>query len=243
MKYPFLENNELVIVDYLPGSSGHLLLRLWAELDATMDYNNENILLDTPINSHPSSREIDYDIVIPKRIVTWFIDKCEPNTIHDYVQFFEFLSTTLIAKSQPWVHGTTNKIFYKDVTYILQNVRVIYGIHSWDKIIPYKEMQNLGYKIKCISVVPQTDAGLRYQHNRFNICFPNHEEKINKLMKDFNNKPTLINFDFCTLLVNKDTDAILDWFKTQLGEQFRIEKEPRIKEILNDYYSHIINNI
>ena len=72
MKYPFLTNNELILVDFLPGSSGQLLMRLWSELDSKLNYDNKNILSELTINSNLATREIDYGIEVPKRITNWF---------------------------------------------------------------------------------------------------------------------------------------------------------------------------
>ena len=135
MKYPFLTNNELILFDYLPGGSGQLLMRIWSELDIKLDYTNTKILSDIPINSHKSSREIAYEIIVPKRITNWFLDRCEPNGINDYVQFFEFLGTHLLAGQQQWNWGDTKLKFYENSKYEMKNYRISYGIHSWNKTI------------------------------------------------------------------------------------------------------------
>jgi hypothetical protein len=35
---------------------------------------------------------------------------------------------------------------------------------------------------------------------------------------------TFVSFDLCTLLVDKNTDAIVDWFRLQLGDNIRSDK-------------------
>jgi hypothetical protein len=243
MRYPFLENNELCLIDFVPGSSGQLLMRLWAELDATMHYENEKVLTTDTITSHLASREIDYNIQIPKRITNWFFDRVKPDTVQDYVQFFEFLGTFLIADSQKWIRGSNSKKFYEDTEYEMQNIRVLYGIHSWKHAVPYKEMQQLGYHIKCISIVALTDRGRQYQNSRFQACYPHPDEVMRDYFNNFNTKPNMISFDLCTLLVDNDTDTIVNWLRTQLGNEFREEKVAYATHILNTYYTEVINNV
>ena len=156
MRYPFLENNELCLIDYVPGSSGQLLIRMWSELDSTMNYDNSNIMTSNTITTHLASREIDYDIQIPKRITNWCLNKCAPIDVYDYIQFFEFLGTFLIASSQRWIRGADNKKFYNDEEYTMQGHRILYGMHTWNSEIPYNKILELGYNIKCITIVPTT---------------------------------------------------------------------------------------
>lgn len=240
MEYPFLTNNEFLIIDYIPGSSGQLLMRIWSELDATMEYDNATILTSNTITQHPASREIDYDIQIPKRITNWFLNRCKPIEVYDYIQYFEFLGTFLIAASQRWIRGSNNKKFYEDENYVIEGKRILYGIHSWNAIIPYKEIQELGYNIKCISIVPTTDRGIQYQQDRFQLCYPHPKEIMHDYFINFNKK-TSVSFDLCTLLVDKNTDAIVDWFQLQLGDNIRSDKIPYVKQILDTYYKEIID--
>ena len=242
MKYPFLENNELILIDYMPGSSGQLLLRLWSELDNTLNYDNDKLLADNTITDHPASREVDYDIKMPKRIVNWFLDKSEPSNVYDYLQFFEFLAVGLVAQSQKWIHGTNSKKFYDENNYTLTGMRVLYGMHTWGAIIPYTEMQALGYNIKCISIVPKTQEGMDYQYDRFQACYPSPHNQVVNCCTEFNNKH-LDEIDFCTLLVTKDTTAILNWLKHKIGNNFRNEKVTHAVLILDQYYVNIVNNI
>ena len=242
MKYPFLENNELILIDYMPGSSGQLLLRLWSELDNKLNYNNDKLLSDNTITDHPASREVDYDIKIPKRIVNWFLDKSNPTDVYDYVQFFEYLAVGLVAQSQKWIPGTQSKKFYDGNNYTMNDMRVLYGMHTWGAIIPYAEMQALGYNITCISIVPKTKDGMHYQYNRFQACYPSPREQIVKCCSEFNNKHQ-DEIDFCTLLVRKDTNAILNWFKHKIGDNFRNEKVNHVVTILDQYYVNIVDKI
>ena len=250
MKYPFLTNNELILFDYLPGGSGQLLMRIWSELDIKLDYTNTKILSDIPMNSHKSSREIVYDILVPKRTTNWFLNQCEPSDINDYVQFFEFLGTHLLAMQQ---QGNTKLKFYdyEDSNYQMKNYsnhqmknyRILYGIHSWDKTIPFKEMQDLGYKIRCISLIPKTEIANLYQRTRSKICYPMTDIFWHFSLKKFNNKPVTEYFDFYTLLSNKDTAAILSWLSTQLKEDFNADKISYATEILEAYYTEIVDNL
>lgn len=246
MKYPFLTNNELVLVDYLPGSSGQLLLRLWSELDSTLNYANDKILTDVTINAHKSSKEIDYDILMPKRLTNWFIDKCEPDNINDYAQYFEFLGTSLVAMSQRWNWAdNTSQKFYDDHTYQIKNRRVLFGIHSWHKHIPFKELQAAGYNIKCISVVAHTDKGKDYQYKRCRACYPQTEQFWKNIIPLFNNKNKegIEYFDFCTLLSNKDSISIIEWISSQLGSDFNQTKVSWAMRILDTYYDEIVDNL
>ena len=62
-------------------------------------------------------------------------------------------------------------------------------------------------------------------------------------MKKFNNKPVTEYFDFYTLLSNKDTTAILSWLSTQLKEDFNADKISYVTEILETYYTEIVDNL
>jgi hypothetical protein len=243
MKYPFLENNELILIDYVPGSSGQLLIRLWSELDAKLNYHNDKIISDTSITSHPASREIDYNILIPKRITNWFLDRCEPKLITDYIQFFEFLGTYLVAASQKWVRGSDSQKFYDSDAYTMQGMRILYGIHSWKDNIPFSEMQRSGYNIKCFTIVANTPAGASYQLKRAQACYPYPEEAIKQYYESINSKLVQNPIDFCTMLVSKDSDVIIQWLRTHIGESFREEKIMWAKTILNEYFREIVDNV
>lgn len=243
MQYPFLENNELILIDYIPGSSGQLLIRLWSELDGKMNYDNNKLLSSNTITSHKASREIEYDILVPKRITNWFLDKCKPEGVYDYVQFFEFLGTNLVALSQRWVRGSDAQKFYDSNSYTIENKRILYGIHSWDDIIPYNEIRELGYNVRCISIVPDTDKGREYQFNRGQACYPYPEEGIRPYFVNFNTKKIDEKVDFCTMLINKDTPAILSWLALMIGPDFRTEKVEFVKMLLDLYYKEIVDNV
>jgi len=242
MKFPILENNELILVDYIPGSSGQLLLRLWAELDSKLNYDNTRILTPTTIRDHLASREIIYDIAIPKRIVNWFLNKCDPVDSMDYVYFFENLITHLIAQQQKWKHQSNTIQFYEDNTVEIKNMRVLYGMHTWNNIIPYEKIIDLGYNIRPITIIPQTDRGLKYQLDRASACYPIIGKYANSL-SEFNCKPTQNSIDLCTMLVDKNFSAIVDWLKIMIGETFRTEKVEYCNTILTTYYNEIVMNL
>ena len=130
MQYPFLKHNELVLIDYVPGSSGQLLLRLWSELDSKLNYENNIILTPTSIDEHPSTREIDFDILLPKRLTNWFVDRWQPANITDYASYFEFVGVALMALAEKWKHGGHQSRFYHDDDYHLVGYKRVYG-HSY----------------------------------------------------------------------------------------------------------------
>lgn len=245
MKYPFLTNNELLLVDYVPGSAGHLLLRIWSELDARLEYDNPKILTDLTINTHKSSREVTFELPIPKRITNWFLDKCGPESVDDYASFFEFLGTFLVASSQKWNWADDAIKFYEDDNYQIMNRRILYGIHSWHKNIPFKQLQAEGYNIKCIAIIANTSEGKKFQYERCKVCYPLTDVFWKKMLPICNSKQNdgVIYFDFCTLLVTKDTSAIIDWLRIQLGNEFRNDKIERVTEILNAFYLEIVDNL
>jgi hypothetical protein len=240
MKFPILENNELILIDYMPGSSGQLLIRLWSELDSKLNYENSKILSSTSINQVAASREIDYNILIPKRIVNWFLDKCDPSAMIDYAYFFENLATHLIAQEQKWTHQSNDIKFYSNNNIDIKNMRLIYGMHTWSNVIPYNEMINLGYNIKQISIIPITERGLKYQFDRNVACYPSTKFWIDKAINDFNSKPTQNSIDLCTMLVDKNFEDIINWLHTQIGDTFRFEKVEYCNTILNTYYKEIV---
>jgi hypothetical protein len=241
MKFPILENNELILIDYMPGSSGQLLLRLWSELDSRLNYENSRILSSTTINQNAASREIEYDILIPKRIVNWFLDRCDPSSTIDYVYFFENLATNLIAQQQKWKHQTNDIKFYSNNDIDIKGMRLLYGMHTWGSVIPYDDLISLGYQIRPISIIPKTERGLTYQFNRFNVCYPGKESFINKPIHTFNSKVILNSIDLCTMLVDKNFEDIIAWLHTQIGNSFRLEKIDHCNNILNTYYNEIVS--
>lgn len=246
MRYPFLTDNELLLVDFLPGSSGQLLMRLWSELDNRLNYDNENILSDLTINSNQATREIDYEIEVPKRITNWFLDKCEPKEITDYLQFFDFLGTFILSTKQGW--NWDDKVstrFYEDYNYQMKNYRILYGIHTWHKNIPFKEMQDLGFNIKCVSVVADTDIGKKFQKERCEVCYPQSNNFWKNILPVYNNKNIegVERFDFCTLLATKDSAKIIEWLSSKLNSEFRTDKVERVNEILDIYYAEIIDKL
>jgi hypothetical protein len=241
MRHPFLSGNELILVDYVPGSAGHLLLRLWSELDSRLCYDNPKILSDHTLNSHKSSREVDFELPIPKRITNWFLNKCKPETIEDYANYFEFLGTFLFAAQ---ARGDDYK-FYADENYKIQNHKILYGIHSWHNNIPIKELQELGYNIKCIAIIANTDEGRKFQLERGKLCYPLTDVFWKNILPICNSKQNegVIYFDFCTLLANKNTGAIIDWLRIQLDTEFRTEKVSKASEILDAFYTEIVENL
>ena len=264
MQYPFLDYNTLILVDYLPGSSGQLLLRLWSELDVRMKYENALLLSKISVTDHPASKEISYDIKIPKRLVNWFLDKCKPCTVDDYLQFFEFIGTSLVAASQKWIHGTNSIKFYESFEYEMKNHCILYGMHSMDTIMPIKQMIERYPNIKIISIIPSTDIGLRYQYDRFHACYPiagtvwsnflatsrrnsNHHNANwryrHRMIDRFNSKCCHVSFDFCTLLANKDTDGIINWLLQQIGDNVRADKVNYVRRILSVYYTEVVDQL
>lgn len=246
MKYPFLTNNELILVDFLPGSSGQLLMRLWSELDNRLNYNNKNILSELTINTHLATREIDYGIEVPKRITNWFLDKCDPKEVEDHLHFFEFLATFILSTTQRWNwNDKVSTRFYEDYNYQMKDYRILYGIHTWHKKIPFKQMQDLGYNIKCISIISDTDIGRKFQQERCQVCYPQSDKFWKNILPVYNNKNDegVERFDFCTLLATKDSAKIVEWLADKLKHEFRPEKVERVNEILEVYYQEIVDRL
>lgn len=240
MDYPFLDHNELVLIDYLPGSSGQLLMRLWSLLDAKISNDDQQILSTTPINEHKSTREVECDIAIPKRLTNWFLDRCRPSSLSDHLAYFEFLGTTLVAMSQKWKWAENSLKFYAAPGYTLSGYRRIYGIHTWDKEVPFNLMIEAGYGLRCISIVPETERGLLYQVTRCMLCYPSNNEFWPAEIEAFNGKPTTESIDLCTMLVDRNTSDILGWLRGALGADFMEDRVDRATEILETYYSEIV---
>jgi hypothetical protein len=243
MRYPFLENNQLVLIDYVPGSSGQLLLRAWAELDSKLMYDNPVGMSEFCITSHPSSREIDYDITIPKKMTNWFLDKCEPGCLTDYLSHFDMLGTSLVAFSQPWASRRDVPMFYPDNSYRMEGHRMLYAIHTWEKHIPFDTMQRSGYGIRVISIVPKTEVGMQYQYSRAQACYPRNKQNWITAIENFNSKPNIESVDFCTMLVRNDIDAVIAWLEQAIGSDIRVDKIARVRELLSAYCDQIVNKL
>ena len=243
MRYPFLENNQLILIDYLPGSSGQLLMRLWAESDATMLYDNPNIFTATSITDDPITREIDYDILIPKKLTNWFMNRCEPTDADDWLAYFEIVGTALIALRQRWKHGSTAVKFYDNEDYMLQGQRVLLGIHSWRRSLPIERLRAVQTNLRRISIVANTAAGKHYQMQRCQACYPMNDGEWQHYIERFNSKDCEDPFDLCGLLSANDHDSIIVWLKEKLGIDFRNEKEYRIRTILQEYQKEIVDRL
>jgi len=244
VKYPFLDNNEFILIDYLPGSSGQLLLRLWSELDKKINYHNEEILSSYTINKHPASREVNYNISVPKRYVNWFYDKCLPQSLEEQLTFYELLGTQLVAQQQKWNWNNKQaKFFYPNKEYELKNNRVLYGMHLWNYDISFLELSNKKPNLKFISLIPQTPQGIAYQVKRGIICYPEIKD-LNQISYNFNNHSRHYNkFDFLTYLVDKEFSVILDWLKDNIGESYMKEQENTCIKILDTYYNEVVSNV
>jgi len=246
MRYPFLEHNQLILIDYLPGSSGQLLMRLWYELDHKMAYDNPCIMSDRGITDHPASREIDWDVIIPKRLTNWFLDRCEPQSTDDYLQYFEFLGTAMMALKQPWIRGDQGPKFYEHRHWQLQDQRLLHGIHTQDHEMPWADMRARAPGLRAIKLVPQTERGLRYQLMRWELCYPKTQRKIplSHTIGLFNSQDDHSErFDLCTALVDRDTDSIVAWLTAQLGTDLRTHKLDQVREMLQEYYSAILDHM
>ena len=193
-----------------------------------------------------STREIEYGIEVPKRITNWFLDKCEPKNVDDYASFFEFLGTFILSTSQRWNwNDKVSTRFYENYNYQMKDYRVLYGIHTWHKKIPFKELQDLGFNIKCISIVADTDVGRKFQQERCELCYPQSTNYWKNMLPVYNNKDVqgVERFDFCTLLATRDSSKIVEWLSNQLGQEFRADKVDRVNEILTVYYKEILDHL
>tara|TARA_B110000503_G_scaffold1216_1_gene1582 strand:+ start:5717 stop:6451 length:735 start_codon:yes stop_codon:yes gene_type:complete len=239
MNYNFLNNSQFVIVDYTPGSSGQLFLRLWAELDSRLDYNDEKILSKS-INNNVSSTEIAYRIPVTKKIVNWFLEKTAPVTADDYLTFFEYLGNFIVA--QPWSKESKIK-YYENGKDIIYPSIILYAMHTKDKLIP-KEVKALAPNLEILSIVPTTDRGKQYQLDRAIACYNQRKEEWPQMISQFNNKDHFETFDFCSMLVDNDTDCILKYLEEKIGQEFFLnEKLDKARLILNTYYSVVVNNL
>lgn len=243
MRYPFLEQNEIILIDYLPGSSGQLLMRLWSELDSRMAYDNPDFLTTTSITGDPSSREIDFDIVVPKKMTNWFLNKCEPSTVEDHLAYFDLLGTMMVALNQRWKHGSSDKKFYDSNSYKLEGHRLIYGIHTWEKLVPFDEMAGKGAGIRRIGVVPTTERGRDYQIRRCQACYPLPQGDWELYVSQFNSKPFSESIDVCTMLVDGDVDGMISWLESSIGSTVRTEKLSMVRKMIADYHEQIVKRI
>lgn len=243
MKYNFLNNSKLTIVDYVPGSSGQLFLRLWAELDSRIDYAS-NQIMSKPINSNTASTEIEYEIQVPKKIVNWFLEKAEPSTIDEYLFFFEYLGNFLTATQQRWVHSSSKIKFFENGKDIVYNDIVLYGMHTKHILLPLKELKIHAPNLNIISIVPTTDLGKEYQYKRACACYSKNKQNWSGIIESFNSKQHMETFDFCTLLAKKDTENILNFFKDKIPKEcFLVNKQEKVQEILKTYYSVVVDNL
>ena len=241
MTYPFLEHNRLVIIDYMPGSSGQLLMRLWQELDSTIEYDNPNILKDIALSDHPASREIDVDVGIPKTLFNWYVDRCEPRDLHDHLRFWDLMSTMLVSMSQKWKHGDPESDFYRNQGYALRGHTAVYGIHSRRYQLPVDDMTSACGNLSIIRLVPETDEGLYFQKTRYAACYPEHvDSELSLRLCDWNGKTWGLRFDLCTLLMRRDSDTIISWLRQQIGDGFDDNKIDRVKSILSLYYEQVV---
>jgi len=184
---------------------------------------------------------VEFELPVPKRMTNWFLNKSKPETVEEFASFFEFLGTFLFA-SQSWKHDVD---FYEDENYKIQNRKVLYGIHSWHKNIPFKQLQDMGCNVKCISIIANTEEGRKFQYERGKLCYPITDVFWKNILPIYNNKNNegVIYFDFCTLLATKNTNIIIEWLRIQLGEEFRSNKVARVTEILDAFYSEIVDNL
>ena len=240
MQYPFLQNNQLVIVDALPGSGADLLIRLWSELDARLAYDSNALMSATGTTADPASREIDFNNVVPIRFVNWFLDHAGMSAA-ELAALLEFIATTAVVQREK----TTGQLFNQTDSYVLQNQRAIFGINSRDRNMPWQAIRDLGCNVTVIKLVPATDQGLALQRKRYDICFPpGNAVARSNIVTSFNAPdPAVTAFDLATLLVNRSSDQIIGWISTQLGSDLRSDKVARAQSLLSTYCTEIMDNI
>lgn len=228
MNYMFLNQNKLTVIDYVPGSSGRLLMRLMAELDGDITYDNEKIMFGS-VSNHPASREIDF-YTLPKRYIEWYWHMQPAYDMNVVLDQIGCLSVALREGSK----------FYPNKHYQMINEKIYYGFHSWNQLY---DVNKLHQNITVYSIVPQTDLGKHYQTQRAQHCWPNHyNENWQNALITFNNKPHKNIFDFCSLLMHKDTQTIIDWLQTNL-KSCRTDKLKKIKLILQEYYEKVVDHV
>lgn len=243
MRFPFLENNQLVLIEYVPGSSGQLLTRLWFELDARIGYDNPEIMNQTHKTAHPASGEINLDILLPKRMHDWFLDKCEPGSCYDYMSYLEIFSASLYAlRYRDPCYGVENEFYKSRDAAPIGNV-VLHSLHGWDHVLPIEEIRDHGCNVRLIRLIPNSPVGRRYQYARAQACYPLDPHSWRSSIRRFNAKPTDDAFDFVSLLVSKDSDSIIDWLVSQIGQHLRQDKLTKVRQILEIYYSRVVDNL
>jgi hypothetical protein len=243
VKYNFLNQSNFVIVDYVPGSSGQLFLRLWSELDSRLNYNNDTILTEA-INENPASTEVDYDIQVPKKIVNWFLEKAEPSSVDEYLSFFEYLGNFLTATGQRWNHSDTKTKFFENGKDINYNDIVLYGMHTKHVTLPLHKLKVRAPKLNIISIVPETSIGREYQYKRACACYSKNKQNWNSIIETFNKKSHMETFDFCTLLATKETKPILLYFQEKIPPAyFLTNKVQKVDQILKRYYTTVVDNL
>ena len=238
MKYPFLENNELILINYPAGSSGQLLMRLWKILDTRSSEKFSSIFAEKQLTEHPASKEIEFPIHIPKRITNWFLDKNQPTEISEYANYFEFLATILHAR-------TERHHFYKirSNTYLIKNKVVLYGIHEETGIIPLKSLNEQNLNINIITLTSTTTESKEYAIQRGIICYGQDYQAWNVYVDQFKNINTYEHYDFCNDLVHYNTKNILNWLEQNIGEFYSCKNEFIAEKILNKYYKHIVGKV
>lgn len=227
MSYMFLDKNALIVVDYIPGSSGRLLMRCLAEMDSAIDYHNPCIM-SHQINENPASLEIDFH-TIPKRYFNWYLHK-QPS--YDINVIFDQIGCFSVADRE------RSKFYPRD--YDMSGERIYFGVHSWATLLDYQMFHpNVSY----VSIVPQTEIGIEYQNKRARACYPYHYDVDSKWVDNvilFNSKQHKECFDFCTALATKDTEMTIEWIKAFLGN-YRTEKIDTVKNILEIYYKKVVD--
>lgn len=225
----FLDKNELILCDYIPGSSGRLLLRLISEMDAKIDYVNPVVMAQGSISENPASKEIDFH-TLPKRYIEWFWHKKPKYDINTVFDQIGCLSIALRERSN----------FFPNMHYDMSGERIYYGCHSWTENIDYTTLDK---NIKPVSIVPTTDIGVHYQQHRCELCWPTFftQEWANG-MQVFNNKSHATTFDFCTALVTRNTEMTVEFIKQFLGE-YREEKVDRVCNLLDIYYDEVVGHV
>lgn len=225
----FLDKNALIVVDYIPGSSGRLLMRCLAEMDSAIDYHNPCIM-SHQINENPASLEIDFH-TIPKRYFNWYLHK-QPS--YDINVIFDQIGCFSVADRE-------RSNFFPNQNYDLTREKIYYGVHSWEEQFDFSKFhQNISF----VSIVPQTDIGHNYQHSRAKLCYPNHYEtfKWYNDIEAFNKKQHQNIFDLCTALSTKNTEMIIEWIKSFL-KSYRIDKIDKVKQILDIYYEKVVDRV
>ena len=124
------------------------------------------------------------------------------------------------------------------ITWLVTSVYM--AIHTWDKIIPFGALHDRGYHIRCISIVPTTERGRVYQDTRYKLCYPGVFDKWQFDIELFNSKQHMQQIDFCTMLVDRNTDGILAWLENEISLDFRHSKVPYAVKILETYYQEIL---